>query len=255
MAKKFLTLPFINVGTSAKAWITSHDLADYLEMGESALRNKVLYSDAAPFRTIRPRTNEMVKAVRRAAFRGKPSRQYFDLDFALAACFAMSHEPARRMRDQVIYILNNLFHDGFVALKNYQLPTSARRAITAYVCGVDHYLDIVKDRWDKYDQCRGTSLAPAEVTEEKLIIPDYYMDRGEVTKVKAIDLAVHLILTHCYIEEDSYDSALEQILGIIGIQLEAGTVTQAQHSKLAKWVQKHHNSKLTTIGAKDEQTS
>jgi len=253
MAKKFIKLPFIHIGSSAKAWITLRDLADYLEMGETAVRNKVLYSDAAPFRSIRPRTNEVIKAARRAGFMGKPATQYFDLDFALAACFAMSHEPARKMRDQVIYILNNLFHDGFVALKNYNLDVKTRRAITAYVCGVDHYLDIVKDRWDKYDQCRGTCLAPMEVTEQKLVIPDYYMDRGEITKVKAIDLAIHLLLTHCHVAEDSYHSALEQILGIIGVNLEAGNVSPAQQSKLAKWVKKHHNSKLTTIGDTDGQ--
>jgi hypothetical protein len=255
MAKKFLKLPFINVGSSSKAWIKIRDLAAYLEMGETALRNKVLYSDAAPFRTIRPRTDELIKAAKRAAFRGKPHTQYFDLDFALAACFAMSHKPARVMRDQVIYILNTLFHDGFVSIKNYHLEADVRRAITAHVCGVDHYLDIVTDRWDIYDQCRGTGLSPAEVTLEKLCIPDYYMDRGEITKVKAIDLALHLILTHCYREEDSYDSALEQLLGIIGVQLEAGTVTQEQQSNLSTWVQKNHTSKLTTIGATDEQTS
>jgi len=244
--KKVLNLPFINITTSSKAWITLSDLAAYLQIGEQALRNRVLYSDSAPFRTIRPKTNELIKAARRANFRAKPHRQYFDLDFALAAAFSMSHEPARKMRDQVVYIVNNLFYDGFVSVKNYHLPLETRRALTAYVVGVDHYFDIIKTRWDITDQCRGTTLAPAEVTKKKLCIPDYYLERGEITRVKAIDLALHLLLTHCNVEDK--DSALVELLGIIGVSVDAGICTEAQTADISEWVAQHHNTPLKTIG-------
>jgi hypothetical protein len=247
--KKFLSLPFINVTTSSKAWVTLSDLAIYLEMGDQALRNRVLYSDAAPFRTIRPKTNELIKAAKRANFQRKPNRQYFDLDFALAAVFSMSNQPARKMRDQVTYVLNNLFYDGFVSVKNYHLDVEKRRAITAFVVGVDHYYDIIKARWDLTDQCRGTALAPVEVSVEKLCIPDYYLDRAEVTKIKAIDLAMHLLITHCYVEDK--DSALDELLGIIGVSLDAGICTDAQTSDISKWVKKHHNTPIKTLGDTD----
>lgn len=247
--KKFLSLPFLNITTSSKAWITSRDLAAYLEIGEQALRNRVLYSDSAPFRSIRPKTNEIIKAAKRASFTDRPSRQYFDLDFALAACFRMSHEPARKMRDQVVYVLNNLFYDGFVSTKNYHLSLKIRRAITAYVCGVDHYYDIIKTRWDIEDQCRGTTLAPVEVSVEKLCIPDYYLERSEISQVKAIDLALHLLLTHCYVEDK--DSALMDLLGIIGIPMDAGICTDAQTSEISKWVAKHHAKSFKNIGDTD----
>jgi hypothetical protein len=244
--KKFLTLPFINITTSSKAWITLADLATYLEIGEQSLRRRILYSDSAPFRTIRPKTNELIKAARRSSFTGRPNRQYFDLDFALAACFSMSHEPARKMRDQVVYIMNNLFYDGFVSTKNYHLSIEVRRAITAYVCGVDHYYKIIEARWDPTDQCHGTTLAPLEVSVEKLVIPDYYLERAEISKVKAIDLAIHLILTHCYVEDKG--SALVDLLGIIGITVDAGVCGAEQTSNITEWVKERYNASSSTIG-------
>jgi len=251
--KKFLGIPFLNVNTSAKAWLDIKDLAEYLEVGVNVLKSRVLFSDAAPFRAIRPRVDDLEQLKDLPTFASRPG-MFFDLDFALAACFSMSHEPARKMRDQVIYILNNLFYDGFVSLKNYNLDLETRRALTAYVCGVDHYLDIVKDRWDMYDQCRGTSLAPIEITVEKLCVPDFYLHRSEITRVKALDLAIHLFLTHCYVAEDTYDSALAELLGIMGISRDAGIASEDQEAELREWVIEHHNSKLKTIGDTDEES-
>ena len=137
-----------------------------------------------------------------------------------------------------------------MSVKNYHLPVEVRRAITAYIVGVDHYYDIIKTRWDLTDQCRGTTLAPAEVSVEKLCIPDYYLDRGEITKVKAVDLALHLLLTHCHVEDK--DSALEDLLGIIGVSMDAGICTDARTSDISKWVEKHHNTPFKTIGDTDD---
>lgn len=251
--KRFLNLPFINITTSAKAWIQLSDLAAYLKVGEHKLRTKLVTSNAAPFRMIRPRTNEIIKSARRGNFNAKGrNAQYFDLDFALAACFSMSHEPARKMRDQVVYILNNLFFDGFVSTKNYHLDVELRRAITAHVCGVDHYYDIVKTRWDSTDQCAGTALAPVEVTPEKLATPDYYLERSEVTAIKAIDLALHLLVEYCTDDADDKVSALNELLDIIGVDRSAG-VDDAKNnpSETLRWVHDNH-SKLKPLGDDDE---
>lgn len=242
--KRFLGLPILTIGTSSKAWITLPDLAKHLELGEHSIKNRILFSNAAPFRMIRPRTNEFIKAAKRAKYRGVRRDKYFDLDFALAACFAMSHAPARKVRDQVVYILNNLFYDGFVSTKNYHLPLELRRAITAYVCDVDHYHDIIYTRFDGLDQCRGTTLAPAEAVVEKLIIADYYLTRAEITKIKALDLAVHLLLTHCHISPEERDSALTDILDTLGISREAGSQSDEQAANLRQWVETHHSKDL-----------
>lgn len=221
-----------------------------LDLGERNLRDRILFSNAAPFRAIRPRTNDFYKLARRNVGFKSPRddyKQYFDLDFLLASVFTMSHEPARKIRDQVVYILNSLAYDGFVSISNYHMPLEIRRSIVAYVAKVDHIHDVVRSRWDSTDVCRGSALAPNELTIDKLSQPDFYLNRDELTHIKAIDLAVYLILNNCHIDKDKRDSALDGILDMIGIERAAGQVTDQQQADLIKWVETHHDIDHTPL--------
>jgi len=250
MAKSFLNIPYITIGASSRAWIKIKDVARHLDLGERHLRDRILFSNAAPFRAIRPRSTDFLKMIDKGSPFAKPRediKQYFDFDFLLAAIFTMSHEPARKMRDQVVYILNSLAYDGFVSLKNYYQPLEIRRSIVAYVAKVDHIHDVIKTRWDSTDVCRGSALAPNELTIEKLSNPDFFLNRHELTQIKAIDLAIYLIMSNCYIVKEDRDSALDSILDMIGIERSAGQVTDEQQTDLVAWVETHHAIDHTPI--------
>jgi hypothetical protein len=232
--KMFMGLPFYTINTSSRAWFSLKDMAVALGVDEQYLTLRILKSDAGPFRSIRPRANQILKIGKN--YKKVTPSTFFDLDFALASAFTTTNTKAREMRDRITYYLNNLFYDGFVSLKNYHLDLKTRRAITAYVCGVDHYLDIVKDRWDSTDPCRGARISFAEVTLDRLVNPDYYLDRDEVTKIKAIDLALYLL------DKNSSTSVYGDILDIMQVQREAGVITDEQNSDIALWVKDKHQS-------------
>jgi hypothetical protein len=163
-----------------------------------------------------------------------------DIEMFLALIFTETTEQARPFREAVIRVLSNLANDGFVSSQNYHLPVDYRRAITAYVCGVNHYLDIVRERWDKDSDSYGSSLSPVECSVDKLCIPDYFLMRSEITQVKAIDLAIYLLVSTCGTSEPTDDttaSMYEKLFDIIGVDLQAGQQTAHQEQALADYVQ------------------
>lgn len=241
---KFLGIPAIRVANSSRLWFSNSDIAERLAIGTDALKARMIGSEAGAYRRLKLRkdiawTSASPDLIERYGdkLHAHLSAGLFDMDYLLSAAFSLPTKEARALRDWIVYTLNSLAYDGFTSLHNYHTPIDVRRALTAYVCGAESYLDIVKRRWTPTDFTRGTTLAPAEVTVDKLCIPDYYIDRAEVTKIKGLDLAIYLICEYTSLD-------MEQVCSIIGVSLSAGSYTDEDAASLRLWVEAKHNEEL-----------
>lgn len=241
---KFLDIPAIRVANSSRLWFANSDIAQRLAIGADALKSRMVGSEAGAYRRLKLRkdiawTSASPDLVERYGdkLHAHLAAGLFDMDYLLSAAFSLPTKEARALRDWVVYALNGLAYDGFTSLRNYHTPIEVRRALTAYVCGADSYLDIVKRRWNPAAFTRGTTLAPAEVTVDKLCVPDYYIDRAEVTRIKGLDLAIYLLC-----EYSSLDIA--QVCSIIGVSLSAGSYTDEDAAALRAWVTSKHSEEL-----------
>ena len=241
---KFLDIPAIRVANSSRLWFANKDIAERLAIGADALKARMVGSEAGAYRRLKLRkdiawTSASPDLVERYGdkLHAHLAAGLFDIDYLLSAAFSLPTREARALRDRVVYALNGLAYDGFTSLRNYHTPIEVRRALTAYVCGAESYLDIVKRRWSPADFTRGTTLAPAEVTVDKLCIPDYYIDRAEVTRIKGLDLAIYLLCEYSILD-------IPQICSIMGVNLSAGNYTDEDAASLRLWVEARHNEEL-----------
>ncbi len=241
---KFLDIPAIRVANSSRLWFTNSDIAQRLAIGADALKTRMVGSEAGAYRRLKLRKDIVWSSASPdlVARYGDKLHEHlsaglFDMDYLLSAAFSLPTREAKSFRDWIVYVLNGLAYDGFTSLRNYHTPIETRRALTAYVCGADTYIDIVKRRWNPAEFTRGTTLAPAEVTIDKLCIPDYYIDRAEVTRIKALDLAISLLTEYTSL-------AIDEICSIIGISASAGSYTPTDAEALRTWVEARHNEEL-----------
>lgn len=225
----FFGIPVRRIPTTSRPWLAISDLGKALGKSNNAVLKRAAAHPLAPFRTVV--TGSLVKHNRTLSI---------DIEMFLALIFTEKTEQARPFREAVIRVLSNLANDGFVSDRNYHLPVDYRRAITAYVCGVNHYLDIVRERWDRDSDSYGSSLSPLECSVDKLCIPDYFLNRSEITQIKAIDLAIYLLVSTCGTSEPTDDttaSMYEKLFDIIGVDLQSGQQTAHQEQALADYVQ------------------
>jgi hypothetical protein len=243
---KFLDIPAIRVANSSRLWFTNADIAERLAIGADALKSRMVGSEAGAYRKLKLRkdiawTSASPDLVARY---GEKLHEHltaglFDMDYLLSAAFSLPTKEARSLRDWIVYALNGLAYDGFTSLRNYHTSIETRRALTAYVCGADNYLDIVRRRWNPAEFTRGTTLAPAEVTVDKLCIPDYYIDRAEVTRIKGLDLAIYLLSEYGSLDSNS-------VCDILDVKLSAGSYTEEDAASLRAWVEARHYEELNT---------
>jgi len=241
---KFLDIPAIRVANSSRLWFTNVDIAKRLAIGVDALKSRMVGSEAGAYRKLKLRKDIAWSSASPDLIEryGDKLHEYlvaglFDMDYLLSAAFSLPTKEARSLRDWIVYTLNGLAYDGFTSLHNYHTPIEVRRALTAYVCGADNYLEIIERRWNPAEFTRGTTLAPAEVTIDNLCIPDYYIDREEVTRIKGLDLAIYLLCEYGNLD-------IEQICSIIGVSLSAGSYTDKDTAGLRTWVEARHNERL-----------
>lgn len=246
MMIKFLDIPAIRVANSSRLWFTNSDIAERLAIGADALKSRMVGSEAGAYRRLKLRKDIAWASASPDLIRRYGDKLHehltaglFDMDYLLSAAFSLPTKEARSLRDWIVYALNGLAYDGFTSLRNYHTPIETRRALTAYVCGADNYLDIVKRRWSPAEFTRGTTLAPAEVTVDKLCIPDYYIDRAEVTRIKGLDLALYLLCEHGNLDIDT-------VCSILGVSISAGSYTEEDADSLRAWVEARHNEELQT---------
>lgn len=230
MIKDFLGIEFRRFGESARLWFSNKEVARGLGIGSYPLRSKLSVSPAGPFRAIAPSLDDL-----RLTNFAEARREYrdhhllFEVDYLLAAAFNMSTPKARDIREWVSQTINGLCFDGFVSLNGYQCSVEVRCAITARVCGTASYLEIVRERFDPEASNKGTNLAPLKITLEDLLNPDNYLTRAEITRIKALDLCVHLLSQHFEV------NSLE-LLKLCGIATIEENPTEAELDILRVWV-------------------
>jgi len=233
MIKDFLGIPFTRIGESARLWFRHDDIANHLHIGKTALWENMLESRAAPYRSLFADMRDLrIRLSKTPSPVKQNSQALFDVDYLLAAVFLMSSKDARKIRDWVAYQINSLCYDGFTALKPYSMPPVLRLAVTAKVCEVDHYLDIVRSRYDATDNARGTNKGVNDLEFKDLLNPDNYLKREEIRIVKAIDLAYTLLTTHLLKTE----AQQEALLNLLEIDVLCGTITEDNLQDLSEWL-------------------
>lgn len=230
MIKDFLGIGFRRFGESARLWFSNKEIARGLGVGSYPLRSKLSVSPAGPFRAIAPSVDDLrLMNFAEARREYKDHHLLFEVDYLLAAVFNMSTPKAREIREWLGQTINSLCYDGFVSLNGYQSSLAVRCAITARVCEADSYLDIVRLRYDPEASNKGTNLAPLKITLDDLVNPDNYLTRTELTRIKALDLCLHLLTKH-------FDVDLHELLKLCAIDSIEEDPTGAKLDSLRSWV-------------------
>lgn len=218
---EFLGVPFIRLGESARMWFKSSEVSKALHVGKAVLEKTLAEGKATPFAAVQlPASHPSVDKKAGVA-------QFYDADYLLAAAYHFNTAPARQLRSWLVYTLSNLAADGFVTLQNYKTPPELRQKLIAHLCGVEHYFDIVWERFDPSHPSHGTNLAPADCNIEALCNPDNYISREELTRLKALDLAIYLLDKHFSVSTDS----VLQLINVV-----AREATEEDRAALFEWL-------------------
>lgn len=237
MIKDFFGVNFVRVGESSRLWFSHIDIQERFFSGlrgsqGSQFKLKMYASAAAPFRTMYANTRDLRISENEEFSEGRKRKLLHDLDYLMAALYSASTEDTRKVRDWIAYQINSLCFDGFTTLTPYSLPKETRLALTALVCGVPHYLDIVRERYDGTDLARGLNKAPIHVTFEDMLVPDNYLKRDEISQIKALDLAITLLTR--YVLKDEAQQA--ELYKLIGIDNSMGKVEDTHLQELTEWL-------------------
>lgn len=192
MLKRFFSAEIIRTPQSSEMYFTRKSISAMLGMTEKTIENR-----------LKRLKYESLKGLRYdGKYKGRKHFFKYGLDAVLALIFTLRADDERRVErhaqivDFITSHISNLCLDEFTSLKGYNLSLDCRRAILAHVCGVECYTDIVAARFDPDAPYKGSMLRNLHCTPELLSQPEVYVTRAEVTRVKAVDLAVHLLCTH-----------------------------------------------------------
>jgi|11_taG_2_1085331.scaffolds.fasta_scaffold05202_4 hypothetical protein len=212
MLKRFFSAEIVRTAQSSEMFFTRKSISLMLGMTDKAVerrlsRLKYKYATGLKYD---------------GAYEGRKHFFKYGLDAVLALIFTVPADDSRRadrytaIIDFITAHMGNLCLDGFSSLKGYYLDLQCRRAIIAHVCGVDSYTDIVHARFNARAPYKGTMLRDRHCTPALLIQPEVYITRAEVTEIKAVDLAVHLLCKHCV------DTSPAELLLSLGIDTARG---------------------------------
>lgn len=233
----FMGVAFQRVGQSARMWFHSADIAHKFGIGRAALLNKMRASDAAPFRALSINAKDLRAYLAQNKALNPPAPEpMFDLDYLLAVAFSLPTQTAREVRDWICVTVNRLVFDGFVSLEIAEPDLKLRRALVAYVTGEQNYYEVVKNRFDPTDSARGTNYAPVDLTDDLVASPDSYLTREEITRVKAMELAMQLFSLH------GNNIPMEQILEVCGINVESMAGSDEDAENCRSWTLLNHHS-------------
>jgi hypothetical protein len=221
MLKRFFSAEIIRTPQSAEMYFTRKSISSMLGMTEKTIE-----------RRLSRLKYESLKGLRYdGKYKGRKHFFKYGLDAVLALIFTLPADDERRviryaqLVDFITAHISNLCFDEFTSLKGYHLPLDCRRAVIAHVCGVEKYTDLVLARFDPAAPYKGTMLRNLHCTPELLSQPEVYVTRTEVTRVKAVDLAVHLLCTHLV------DTPAPVLLAQLGIDTSRG-VDYTEQEKL-----------------------
>lgn len=169
----------------------------------------------------------------------KDLRNIYTLKTLLTLLFSThpeyTSEHNTKVREWVCTVVNNLCFDEFVSLYGYRLDEHCRRAIMTAVCGYTSHKDIVLKRFDFNVEYCNTILRGSKYSRLLYAkLPEAYIDRDEVKKVKAIDLAVFL-LTKYLLKESP-----QEFLACLGIPVSYGDFTEEDEQVIIKHLSKYY---------------
>ena len=154
------------------------------------------------------------------------------LSLLFATHYEFTSEKNTKIREWISSIINNLCFDEFISLYGYRLGEEQRRRITTYVCGYDRYKEIVFNRFSfKADYCNSVLRGSRYTRLEYMRKPDAYIDRLEVMRIKAIDLAVYHLSE--YTNQDP-----DELLCYLGMPAQMGEHTDKDEKEVLTYLNK-----------------
>lgn len=233
---EFLGIPYKRVGESARMWFRNSEIASAMGVGRRVLLSKMKVSEAGPFRVLTLDISDLrMYAVRQTELDNNGMTEpLFEIDYLLAVSYLLPTESARRIRDWVNGYINRLVYDGFAYLP-FEQDARLTRAITAKVCESSNYYEIARDRFNPMDEAFGTNYAPAQVTEDVYLNPDSYILRGEISRVKALSLAIHLLVSNNFVK-------YEKLLRVLDIDVDKLAGGDEDAVSVKQWLREQHSS-------------
>lgn len=192
MLNRFFNAEIIRTSQSSEMYFTRKSIAQMLGLTEKTVEKRL---DKLKYESLKGLKYDKKYTGRKHFFK-------YGLDAVLSLVFTLKADDHNRLEryaeiiDFITSHIGNLCLDEFTSLRGYYLPIECRRAVIAHVCGVDKYTDIVLARFAPDIPYKGSMLRDRHCTPRLLIQPEVYVTREEVTKVKAIDLAVYLLCKH-----------------------------------------------------------
>lgn len=227
MLKRFFSAEIIRTSQSAEMYFTRKSISAMLGMTEKTIERRLTRLKYASLKGLRYD----------GKYKGQRHFFKYGLDAVLALIFTLKADDNRRVEryaqlvDFITSQISNLCYDGFTSLQGYYLPLQCRRSIIAHVCNADKYTDIVLARFDVNAPYKGSMLRNLHCTPELLSQPEVYITREEVTRIKAIDLAVHLLCTHLV------DIPANDVLAFVGIDISRGAdYTESEKINLIAYI-------------------
>lgn len=192
MLNRFFNAEIIRTSQSSEMYFTRKSIAQMLGLTDKTVETRL---EKLRYKSLKGLRYDHKYTGRKHFFK-------FGLDAVISLIFTLKADDHNRLEryaeiiDFITSHIGNLCFDEFTSLRGYYLPIDCRRAIIAHVCGVDKYTDIVSARFDPNAPYKGSMLRNRHCTPRLLVQPEVYVTREEVTKIKGIDLAVHLLCTH-----------------------------------------------------------
>lgn len=223
MLKDFFGMPVYRFGDLSQMFFTQKDLAVFLGLDKEILNillHQLKYSRALGL----PRGTK-----------GRPRKEVsnvFTLE-VLLGCIFNRKKKTRDLETLVHWVcdaLNNLAYDEFVSLYGFRTSLKTRRAIISKVIGIK-YAEIPLYRFDNQDKRYWGTIYREQIKRfsPRVRNPDSYISRNEVTKVKALDLVVYLIVKHSQKQE-------EDVLKFLDINLDDGSYESHHQDAIKEFI-------------------
>ena len=192
MLNRFFNAEIIRTSQSSEMYFTRKSIAQMLGLTDKMVETRL---NKLKYESLKGLKYDNKYAGRKHFFK-------YGLDAVISLIFTLKADDHNRLEryaeiiDFITSHIGNLCFDEFTSLRGYYLPIQCRRAIIAHVCAVDKYTDVVLARFAPDAPYKGSMLRNRHCTPRLLVQPEVYLTREEVTKVKAIDLAVYLLCKH-----------------------------------------------------------
>ena len=228
MIEKFFGTDIYRVANLSDMFFNIKGMAQILKVHEKTIRRMIEQCNEA-------RVLELPRGQK-----GQPThglRNIYTTKTVLSLLFATHHEftsaKNTKIREWIATVINQICFDEFVSLHGYRLGEHQRRRIMTYVCGYERHKDIVLGRFDiRADYCNSVMRGSRFSYLSFMQLPDAYIDRLEVMRIKAIDLAVYHLCEYTGQDPD-------ELLTYLGIPISYGEYTEADKKEVLRHLNKY----------------